>query len=131
MKVAAELNNLYSMLNAVKDFAEKQGVKGEKLGQLELALEEVLVNIINYAYPGTSGDIELHYHTTDDNKLVIEIIDWGIPFDPLAHPEADTTLPIEEREIGGLGIFFARQIMDEEDYRREDDKNILTLILYL
>ncbi len=131
MKVAAELNNLYPMLNAIKAFAEKHGVMGEKLYQLELALEEILVNIINYAYPGTSGDIELHYRITDDNKLVIEIIDRGIPFDPLAHPKADTTSSIEEREIGGLGILFVRQSIDEKYYRRKDDKNILTLILYL
>jgi serine/threonine-protein kinase RsbW len=131
MKAAAELNNLYTMLDAVKDFAEKQGMKGEKLNQLEVALEEILVNISSYGYPATSGSIEIQYRVTGDHNLVIEISDWGIPFDPLARPEADTTLPLEERKIGGLGIFFVRQIAKKVHYRREDDKNILTLVFDL
>jgi serine/threonine-protein kinase RsbW len=131
MKAAAELNNLYTMLDAVKDFAEKQGMKGEKLNQLEVALEEILVNISSYGYPATSGSIEIQYRVTGDHNLVIEISDWGIPFDPLARPEADTTLPLEERKIGGLGIFFVRKIAKKVHYRREDDKNILTLVFDL
>jgi serine/threonine-protein kinase RsbW len=60
---------------------------------------------------------------------VIEIIDWGIPFDPLSVPEPDINVPIEDHTIGGLGIFFTKKVMDEVQYRRDGQSNILTLAI--
>ena len=132
MKVAAELVNLYVLLKAVRVFAKKQGVDSKKIHQIELAVEEIVVNIIHYAYPPDSpGDIEIHCGFEEEKKLIIEIIDWGIPFDPLSVPEPDTETDLEDRDIGGLGIFFVRKLMDEVYYRREAGKNVLTLVMYL
>ena len=64
----------------------------------------------------------------EGKRLMIQIMDWGIAFDPLSLPEPDIEAPIEERKIGGLGIYMMRNIMDEVLYKREGDRNILTLV---
>jgi len=95
--------------------------------QLNLALEEAVVNVIDYAYPaGTKGDVTVEVKTTEDS-LVFVVIDSGIAFDPTAKAEVDTTLSAEERKIGGLGIHLVRHIMDDVKYERSDGRNILTL----
>jgi len=95
--------------------------------KLNLAVEEAVVNVMNYAYPqGTVGDINIEAKG-DDNQLEFIISDSGIPFDPTAKADANTSLTAEERPIGGLGIHLVRQIMDEVMYERKDNKNILTL----
>ena len=95
--------------------------------KLNLAVEEAVVNVMNYAYPqGTVGDINIEA-TGDDNQLEFIISDSGTPFDPTAKADANTSLTAEERPIGGLGIHLVRQIMDEVMYERKDNKNILTL----
>ena len=96
--------------------------------QLNLAMEEAVVNIIRYAYPtGTEADIDIEAEA-DDVRLRFTISDSGIPFDPTIHKKADTTLSVEERPIGGLGIHLIRKIMDSVNYEYADGKNFLTLI---
>ena len=131
MKIAASLENLPAMLSAVRQFAAKHGVTSEKCGEIEVSAEEILVNIISYAYPDTPGDIEIHCHMSADKKLVMIITDWGIPFDPRSVPEPDTDLPLEDREKGGLGVWIVQNMTEELLYRRENGKNILTLIFGL
>jgi len=93
-----------------------------------LAVEEAVVNVINYAYPkGTEGDITLNVSATD-YKLIFELVDAGKPFDPTTMDDPDTTLAAEERSIGGLGIFLMRQYMDAISYRYVDGCNHLSLI---
>lgn len=95
--------------------------------KMSLAIEEAVVNVMDYAYPvGTMGDVKVEA-LADDVCLIFSIIDNGIPFDPTLKGEVDTTLPAEERPIGGLGIHLIRQIMDSIHYERIEDKNILTL----
>ena len=95
---------------------------------LNLALEEAVSNVIMYAYPkGSDGLVELEAIIRKDSMLFI-LSDNGTPFDPTAVPEADITLDVEDRPIGGLGIFLVRNIMDEVKYTRSDDgKNILSM----
>ena len=94
---------------------------------LNLAVEEAVVNVMQYAYPeGTKGTVNI-VATIAGGTLSFAISDNGKPFDPTARAEVDTTLPAEERPIGGLGIHLVRQIMDDIEYERKDDKNILTL----
>ena len=96
--------------------------------EVRLALEEIVVNIIKYAYPeGQSGDLSVNI-CSEDNKLIIKIKDSGIPFDPTAIAEADTTLGADERPMGGLGILLARKLMDSVCYERIGNENVLTLI---
>ena len=95
--------------------------------KLNLAIEEAVVNVIDYAYPaGTKGDVTVDVEV-DDEWLTFAISDNGIPFDPTLKEEVDITLPIEERRIGGLGIHLVRQIMDSISYERTDGTNVLTL----
>ena len=95
--------------------------------KLNLAIEEAVVNVMNYAYPaGTKGDVDIDAEA-DDEQLKFVISDSGTPFDPTQKGEVDTTLSAEERGIGGLGIHLIRQIMDSINYERVDGKNVLTL----
>ena len=131
LRTAAKLDNLPTMLTAVRDFLTKHEVVSEICEEIALATEEILVNIIAYAYPETPGDIEIRWHITSDKKLVIEITDWGIPFDPRHVPEPNIDLPLENLKAGGLGIWIVRNLTEELHYRRENEKNILTLIFDL
>lgn len=95
--------------------------------KLNLAIEEAVVNVMNYAYPaGEKGDVDIEAMINDE-YLVFVISDSGTPFDPTAKAEVDTTLSVEERGIGGLGIHLIRQIMDTINYKRVNGKNVLTL----
>ena len=95
--------------------------------QMNLAIEEAVVNVINYAYPvGSPGKVNVEA-TANDQVLKFIVIDSGKPFDPTTRGEVDTLLPVEERNIGGLGIHLIRKYMDSINYEREDGKNILTL----
>jgi serine/threonine-protein kinase RsbW len=127
LELAAGMESLAPLLEFARERVLERGFDEGTADRIELALEEVLVNIINYAYPEEAGNIELRFAAEDEYGLVIEVGDRGIPFDPLAAPEADTAASLEERNIGGLGIFFVRRIMDRVKYRREEGRNILTL----
>ena len=95
--------------------------------QLRLAVEEALVNVIDYAYPSEiEGKIELHI-MSDGHTLKTVIKDYGVAFDPTTQQMADTSLSAEERQIGGLGILLVRELMDTVNYERYDGMNILTL----
>lgn len=94
---------------------------------LNLAMEEAVVNVMDYAYPaGTEGEVNIEA-IADETQLHFIISDSGKPFDPTAKEEVDTTLSAEERPIGGLGIHLIRQLMDNISYERKDGKNILRL----
>lgn len=111
----------------VEEVAESHGIDGSVAMSINLALKEAVVNVMNYAYPkGTTGDLKVKSSFSGDT-LSFTVSDSGTPFDPTKMPDPDTTLSVEERPIGGLGIFLVRQIMDEVSYRYEDKRNILTM----
>lgn len=111
----------------VTEFLETS-VSSEAEGmEIRLALEEAVVNVVNYAYPSTKeGDIEISAHAAGKD-ISFEICDNGVPFDPTGVEEIDITADVDDRPIGGLGIFLVKQIMDKVEYRRENNTNILTL----
>ena len=123
-------NNLDSIpqLNEFVDgISEELGFDMSTTMKLNLAIEEAVVNIINYAYPeGTKGFVNIDA-SSNDVRLKFVITDEGTPFDPTTRKEVDTTLPVEERPIGGLGILLVRKLMDSINYERIDGKNVLTL----
>lgn len=93
---------------------------------LRLVVEELVVNIVNYAY-GDGGDGPLRIELDSDHKsLTLTIADNGTPFNLLEQATPDTTLSAEERSIGGLGIFLVREMMDTVDYKRVDGANVIT-----
>ena len=116
------------LLNAfVDEICEFNGLDEMTTMQMNLAIEEAVVNVMNYAYPeGTEGTVCIDAQVSD-GVLQFVISDSGAPFDPTARAEVDTTLSAEERGIGGLGIHIVRQIMDSIDYKRVDGRNVLTL----
>ena len=116
-------------LNAfVKSITDKLGIEPPQAHNIRLAVEEAVVNVIDYAYPvGTSGDITVQA-LSDSRKLKFVIIDSGIAFDPTEAAQADTSLSVEDRPIGGLGLLLVRELMDSINYERIDGRNTLTLI---
>ena len=111
----------------IDSVAEEVGLEMSLTMSLNLALEEAVVNVMEYAYPeGQKGNVEIEV-TADQQRMTFVITDTGIAFDPTTKEDADTTLSAEERPIGGLGIFMVRQLMDVIEYKRKDNKNVLTL----
>jgi anti-sigma regulatory factor (Ser/Thr protein kinase) len=123
----AVMEQLEPMINFVLQYAQSLGFDSKTIGKLHLVAEEALVNVMKYAYPEKKGDITITCSNGNNNNIIIEITDRGIEFNPLNRPDPDTTLPIEERQIGGLGIFMIRKIMDKVEYRRDGNMNVLTL----
>ncbi len=106
---------------------ETAGVDLPLTAKLNLAIEEAVVNVMDYAYPkDVKGEVRIEA-IAEEACLTFVISDSGVAFDPTAKEDADTTLSLEERPIGGLGIFLVRQIMDSVAYERTDGKNVLTL----
>lgn len=128
IRLPAKLENLGNILQTIIGAASREGFDSHSLNHIELCAEEAIVNICNYAYSGEQGDVEVRCKV-DDDYFIIEIADSGIPFDVNTLAEPDTTAALAEREIGGLGIFFMKKMMDDVRYRRENDQNILSLIL--
>ena len=111
----------------IDETAEEAGIDMALAMSLNLAMEEAVVNVMNYAYPaGTVGTIDIDAEYTD-GQLSFVISDSGTPFDPTKADNPDITLAAEDRAIGGLGIFLVRQIIDHVEYQHRDEKNILTL----
>jgi len=125
-----EMDSLHALIGFVTSYAGEQGFVGKKISAVELALEEVLVNIIKHAYKesGIEGTIEIRCRKDDAGSLIIEIMDSGLPFDIFSVREPDISADIDERQIGGLGIYFVKKLMDDIRYRRENGRNILTLV---
>lgn len=96
--------------------------------EISLAVEEIFINIANYAYKPEQGQAEIVVDTFGEPPLLtVGFLDWGKPFNPLDKPDADITLSAEERGIGGLGIYLVKKLMDDVSYVHEDGKNILTI----
>ena len=112
----------------IKQVTEQLQIDKELASQLRLAVEEAVVNVIDYAYPAEKeGEIEVRV-MSDGSIIKFVIIDSGGAFDPTAKEKADITLSAEDRQIGGLGLLLVRELMDSINYEREGGKNILTLM---
>lgn len=126
LTLPAEMENLRRFAQFVTRCARDQGYSESRTNEIELAVEEALVNICRYAYPGETGDIALTCRLSGRNRIIIEIEDSGIPFDLLSVPEPDLRLEIARRRAGGLGIFLIRKMANDIRYRRDACRNILT-----
>ena len=122
-----ELGRLAEAFDA---FADHHRVTNEARFQLQLCLEEMVLNVINYGFDD-DGEHEIHVDfefQIDSRTVTVRILDDGRKFDPLTQvPEPDVDAPLEDRTIGGLGVHFVRTYMDDARYRHEDGKNLLTL----
>ena len=112
----------------MKSVMEKLNIEKSLAQRLRLAVEEAVVNVIDYAYPaGQTGEVEVCI-MSDGKNLKTVIKDSGVAFDPTEKEKADTSLSVEERQIGGLGILLVRELMDSINYERMDGKNVLSLV---
>lgn len=132
LQVPAKLEELHHIESRLEQLGEAQGWDASLVYQVHLVLEELAVNTANYGYPegwdGEPGEIEIRI-LSQQGSLTIEYTDNGTPFNPFEEaPMPDTDAGIEERRIGGLGVHFVRTMMDEVGYRREADRNHITLI---
>ena len=127
MQLPARIENMELLVRFISDNARKLGFSGKRVKEIELATEEALVNIINYAYPERQGDIKVTCVQNLSKKFAIKIEDTGVAFDMMSLKDPDIAAGISDREIGGLGVFLIRKLMDEVHYHREKGKNILNL----
>ena len=115
------------LLAALQEFARAEHLPARVLQAADLALEELLTNLMTYAFDDTLSHEIVVRCAVDQDHLTIEVEDDGTPFNPLLNPEVDTSVPLKDKPIGGLGIHLIRKFMDELNYRREAGKNILRM----
>ena len=124
----ATVDNLPLVLQFVDGQLEKAGCPVKAQMQIDLAVEEIFVNIASYAYAPQTGSAKVCIEVMDSPlKVTVTFVDHGIPYDPLAKADPDVTLSAQNRQIGGLGIFMAKKTMDEVSYEYSNGQNILTL----
>ncbi|MBQ9564367.1 MAG: SpoIIE family protein phosphatase [Synergistaceae bacterium] len=132
LTVEARTANLPQVFAFLRRYLEEHGCPPRAQGQIKLAVEEIFVNIANYAYtlPGTgapdTGPATIRLEIEDDTAI-ITFMDSGVPYDPLSAAEPDLSLPALERPIGGLGIHMVRNSMDSVEYEHRDGQNVLTM----
>lgn len=127
-------DRLPSVLDFVNGCLEENGCPAVIQNQIDVAVEELFVNVALYAYRSSVAapgkvvlELEIEY---DPKTMILTIRDWGIPFNPLKRDDPDINLPAEQRDIGGLGIYIVKKTMDSIEYSRRDGQNVLTLKKY-
>lgn len=128
IRLPASIENLPGFLRPLRAFAAAHHLDDDRINDLELALEETLVNIFSYAYPEKPGHVELSCWIAD-GSLIIFIVDEGLAFSTDSAVSPDITTDLLERKIGGLGIHLIKSLMDDVQYRRDGDRNVLKLML--
>lgn len=127
LTVLTDREELNGITEAVESFAEGQEWSPDLLFRINLVLEELVLNIMDYGHDDNEHEIIISLES-DEDFITINIEDGGSAFDPLTDaPEPDVEGPIESRAIGGLGVMLVREMMDEMKYRRENGRNYLTL----
>lgn len=129
--VDAKTENLDQVLDFVNENLEAADCPMKVQVQMDIAVEEIFVNIAHYAYQDTVGKAEVHVRIQEE-PAVVEIIfkDEGIPYNPLEKKDPDITLSAEDRQIGGLGIYMVKKSMDDVSYDYKDGQNIFRIQKY-
>lgn len=122
----AEIQSLTDLAVFLEETLEKAGAEPKEIFDIQLAADEIFTNISSYAYGEEQGVVEVMVKCSEE-EISIALIDSGKPFNPLCLPPPDITLGIDERKIGGLGIYLVREMMDTVSYLRENGKNILAI----
>lgn len=128
LTVPARMESLEGLVKSATESALRCGFAGESLYAVELVTEEAVVNVFKYAYHQGEGKVRLRC-MEDVDRFVIEVTDWGVPFDATALSDPDVTSPLEERPVGGLGIHLIKKMTEEMRYTREDRQNILRFFI--
>lgn len=124
----AILDNISMVTAFVDEELMRVGCPRKAKAQIDICIDEIFANIARYAYDSDTGDVTIHIEFDEVERLFsLSFIDCGKPFDPRDVPEPDITSPLEERPIGGLGLFMVKNLTDSIAYRREDGRNVLTI----
>ena len=127
--VEAKTDNLDEVTAFIDTELEEHDCSMKDQMRIDVAVEELFVNIAHYAYEPETGMAEIRIDFKNDPAaVVITFIDSGVPYDPLAKEDPDVSLSLEERKIGGLGIFMVKKSMDDMKYEYKDGKNVLTIV---
>ena len=128
LTVDATIENVAAVTAFVDEQLEQLNCPMKTQCQVDVAIDELFGNIANYAYNPDIGTATVRVEVTENPlAVVITFIDNGIPYDPLAKGDPDITLSVEERQIGGLGIYMVKKSMDDVSYEYKDGKNILRI----
>ena len=127
LEISAQVENLDAVTEFITSELEAADCSMKAQMQIEIAVEELFVNIAHYAYAPNVGMAVISIGI-EDGSAVITFEDSGVPYDPLAKEDPDITLSAQERDIGGLGIFMVKKSMDDMRYEYRDGKNILTIV---
>ena len=128
LTVEAKTTNIEAVTDFVNEQLEALDCPMKAQMQIDIAIDELFGNIAHYAYNPEIGKATVRVEVIEDPLAVtITFIDKGVPYDPLAKADPDTTLSAEEREIGGLGIYMVKKSMDEITYEYKDGQNILAI----
>ena len=127
LKVKADTTELDNVLSFADAILEELGCSVKAQMQIDIAIEEIFVNIAHYAYPEAEGEAVISVDSGEGPSVTITFEDEGIPYDPLKNEDPDITLSADDRPIGGLGIFMVKKSMDEVSYEYKDGKNRLTI----
>ena len=128
LNIAATVENIEVVTDFVNEQLEALDCPMKAQMQIDIAIDELFGNIAHYAYNPEIGDATVRVEVIENPlAVVITFIDKGVPYDPLAKADPNTTLSVEEREIGGLGIFMVKKTMDEITYEYKDGQNILKI----
>ena len=123
----AELDSLPGVLELISQAAGEAGMGPGPCASLELAAEEIFVNIVNYAYGDQPGEVTVGCSLAEDGLFEIVFSDQGAPFNPLQAPDPDLSSDLAHRQIGGLGISLVRELSDRVSYTRQDHRNHLII----
>jgi len=124
----AALENIGSVMEFVDAELEMLDCPVKAQTQIDISVDEIFSNIARYAYEPDEGEATVRFAFSESDRVVsLTFIDCGIPYNPLEKEDPDVSLSIEEREVGGLGIFMVKKSMDEMDYHYQDGQNILTV----
>ena len=124
--VEGRMENLPAILEFIAASLRKHHVDDIKAYEIRLATDEIVTNIITHAYKTMNGKIHVNCLREGD-CIVVTVVDEGAPFDPTTIPPPDLSTDLEHRKIGGLGIYFAKKVMDSVTYKREEGLNVLTM----
>ena len=128
LNIAATVENIATVTDFVNEQLESLDCPMKAQMQIDIAIDELFGNIAHYAYNPETGDATVRVEVIEEPlSVVITFIDNGVPYDPLAKADPDTTLSAEEREIGGLGIYMVKKSMDDITYEYKDGQNILKI----
>lgn len=128
LTIEATIENITAVTAFVDEQLEQLNCPLKTQMQVDVAIDELFGNIANYAYNPNTGAATVCVEVTENPiSVIITFIDNGVPYDPLAKSDPDITLSAEERQIGGLGIYMAKKLMDDISYEYRNGKNILKI----